>query len=66
MNKFEGYLWQQMEKILEKEEFEESKTRQEARDDEDVTLGTCGETRAWSSGPQLGDMKKHVWSLTRK
>lgn len=45
---------------MEKGEFEESKTRQEARDDEDVTFGTCGETRAWSSGPQLGDMKKRV------
>lgn len=49
-----------MEKSLEKGEFEESKTRQEARNDEDVTFGTCGEMRAWSSGPQLGDMKKHV------
>ena len=35
-------------KRLEKEEFEESKTRQEARDDEDMTLGTCGERMAWS------------------
>lgn len=49
-----------MEKRLEKGEFEESKTRQEARNDEDMTFGTCGEMRAWSSGPQLGDMKKCV------
>lgn len=47
-------------KRLEKGEFEESKTRQEARDDEDVTLGACRERMAWSGGPQLGDMKKRV------
>lgn len=52
-----------MEKRLEKVEFEESNTRWEAGDGEDMT---CGRARAWCSGPQPGGHKESCGKLNKK